>query len=317
VEFLVNDLSLHGQFQDLVSFRSAIERVMAIRQVTQRFGRALHCHRGLLAAQITPTMTMPQAVQGLSLDERRALLQWITQQGPFWEDKRSHGPGDWFEWNSEIVTDKAIGEAAHWCLSGIERRLVSFSPSDWLFSPVSVVQVQDDGGRKFIDIENHWDPLLVETVLRGAPAAIGSWEHVEAVARPRCARLTLAEDAFSPLRGHPFVPGAAHRLLVLLDVLHNLKGCFTPDGQRTPTGQQIIQDHFTGDKAWFSDSSDTEKRMFESELTFRRPGADGESLFCTWHGKVKTPQLRIHFSWPIRSDEPLYVVYIGPKITKR
>lgn len=79
----------------------------------------------------------------------------------------------------------------------------------------------------------------------------------------------------------------------------------------------MFQLHFTGDKAWFSDSSSTEKSDFRKELTFRHPMNAGEYLFCTWHGKVKTPQLRIHFSWPIRASDPLYVVYIGPKITKQ
>ena len=35
------------------------------------------------------------------------------------------------------------------------------------------------------------------------------------------------------------------------------------------------------------------------------------------HGKVKTPQIRIHFSWPITASTPLYVVYVGYKITKK
>ena len=30
-----------------------------------------------------------------------------------------------------------------------------------------------------------------------------------------------------------------------------------------------------------------------------------------------TKSLRIHFSWPIRLDKPLYVMYIGQKITRR
>jgi len=83
VELLVNDLSLHGQFQDLASFRAAIGRLMAIRQIARRFGRALHCHRSFAQAPVTPTMTMPQAVQALTLEERRALLQWLNQHGPF------------------------------------------------------------------------------------------------------------------------------------------------------------------------------------------------------------------------------------------
>ncbi len=28
------------------------------------------------------------------------------------------------------------------------------------------------------------------------------------------------------------------------------------------------------------------------------------------------PRLRVPFSWPVRADELLYVVYVGPKITK-
>jgi len=69
-------------------------------------------------------------------------------------------------------------------------------------------------------------------------------------------------------------------------------------------------------KAWFSDSSDAEKNEFRTELTFKHPEIDGETLFCTMHDKVKTPQIRIHFSWPVRADAPLYVVYVGQNITK-
>jgi len=52
-------------------------------------------------------------------------------------------------------------------------------------------------------------------------------------------------------------------------------------------------------------------------MTFPDPDVQGETLFCSWHGKVKTPQYRIHFSWPVTAASPVYVVYVGPKITKR
>jgi len=84
VELLVNDLSLHGQFQNLASFRDAIARVMAIRQIARRFGRSCICHRSVSQAQVTPTGNDAQAVQALTPSERRALLQWLTQHGPFW-----------------------------------------------------------------------------------------------------------------------------------------------------------------------------------------------------------------------------------------
>ena len=153
---------------------------------------------------------------------------------------------------------------------------------------------------------------------RSSPAPLRrSLTQLAAICRGQCDALTFSEDCFGALRGHPFVEGAARHVLVLLDVLHQFSRCFDNAGQRTPEGQRLYQDHFTGGKAWFSDSSDAEKEDFKSDLTFKHPTAQGETLFCTWHGKVKTPQIRIHFSWPVRANEPLYVVYVGPKITKR
>ena len=322
MDFLVNDLSFHGQFPDLMSFRGAIERLMAIRQIARRFGHALHCHRSIAHAQVTPTMTMPQMVQGLTLNERRALLQWLTQHGPFWEDARNHEPGDWLEWNGSIVTDTAVGEAAWCCLHGIERALVSLMPSDWQFPAVPVDWVRDMGNRKHVDVVNHWNPTAIEAVLQAAPVPVASWDQLQALASARCAHLTFAVDAFAPLNGHPFISGAAQRLLFVLDTLNRFRSCFDVDGRRTPEGHEIYHDYFTGRKgdggrgALFTDSSDDEKSKFETEMTFKHPADASKTLFCPWHGKVQTPQLRVHFSWPVRADEPLYIVYVGPKITK-
>lgn len=323
MELLVNDLSFHAQFLDLASFKAAIERLMAIRAIARRFGRALHCHRNIVQASVTPTMTMPQAVQVLKVDERRALLQWLTQHGPFWEDARNHGPDDWIEWNGSVVTDTAVGEAGWCCLNGIERNLVSLTPSNWQFSPVPVDWVRDEDTRKRVDVANHWNPVAFEAVLQAVPMPLASWNQLEALATARCNRLTFAVDAFAALNGHPFFSAAARRLLFLLETLNRFKSCFDTDGQRTPEGHEIYRDYFTGKKgggghgAIFSDSSDDEKKTFEAEMTFKHPADVGKTLFCPWHGKVQTPPLRMHFSSPIRADQALYVVYVGPKITKR
>lgn len=317
MELLVNDLSIHGQFSDLALFRMAVDRMMAIRQTAHRFGRELYCHRNVGHARVTPALSMPAAIQTLGVDERRALMQWLTRHGPFWEDSRVHGPDDYLECDGSVVTDTAVGEAAYCCFHGIHRRLVSFTPSSWEFSPVPVAWMREEGAVRKVEVVNHWAVEELEAALRAAPVPLASWEDLERVATTRCPNLSFLADSFQHLLGHPFVQGAAERVLVLLETLHRLESCRDDQGQRTPEGQRLYQDHFTGGKAWFSDSSDSEKREFRKELTFRHPTVVGESLFCTWHGKVKTPQLRIHFSWPGRVGQPLYVVYVGPKITKR
>lgn len=317
MDLLLNELSFHGQFQDITAFKAAINRVMMLRQLARRFGREIHCHRSLANVQVTHAQTLPQVMHAFGNDERRALMQWFARQGPYWEDVRLHSTDDYLEYKGEPVTDTALGEAAFGVVHGQERRLASLTPSDFELSPLPVTWTADDGLASTVDVHNHWTVKELEAVLQAAPPAIDSWDQLAATCRGQCDALTFSEDCFVALRGHPFVDGAARHVLVLLDVLHRFSRCFDGAGQRTPEGQRLYQDHFTGDKAWFSDSSDAEKEDFRSNLTFKHPTAQGETLFCTWHGKVKTPQIRIHFSWPIRANEPLYVVYVGPKITKR
>ena len=262
---------------------------------------------------------MPAAIQALEPNSRRAVMAWLTRHGPFWEDAREHGEDDYldcFRYEDRIVTDTAVGEAAFCTLLGLERSLVSAIPSAWAFTPVTVELHEDDDHRS-VGVRNYWESAALQAVLERESPPLRSWKELEAVALNRCRDLTFSPESFEPLRGHPFHEGAAGRVLLRLLVLQRIGRCFDDRGERTSEGHQLYQKHFTGAKSWFSDSSTSEKISFETELTFPHPAARGESLFCTWHGKVKSPQLRIHFSWPIRANEPVYVVYVGPKITRR
>lgn len=260
---------------------------------------------------------MPQAIQTFTRDEQRAIMQWLTRYGPFWEDARTHTSDHYLECNAQIVTDTAVGEAAFCCIHGIERRLISLTPSAWAYSPVTVSWQRDEITDRITEVINYWTEEDIEVALRGAPLPIVSWRQLAAVCVARYPGLTFVADSFHHLFDLPFIDGAAQRILALLHILNVFKSCFDESGNRTPEGQRLYQDYFTGDKAWFSDSSSSEKNDFQTELTFRHPRARGQTLFCSWHGKIKSPQLRIHFSWPVRESEPLYIVYVGPKKTKR
>jgi hypothetical protein len=317
MDLLVNDRSLHGQFHDVEAFREAIGRLMRIRQIARRYGRSLYCHRGLASARATSQHSMQAAVNALPREQRSAFLAWLNQQGPFWDDERQHDMDDWYECAGEVVTDTAIGEAAHCLLHGIDRGLASFQPSNFLRDPLAVEWVGSDTQRTSVDVRNFWEPGALEDRLAEAPPALDSWAALNRLCAARFQRLTFAGDAFNPLQGQPFKQSVAERILARLDVLHRLSQCFEPDGSRSLEGHALYQKHFTGDKAWFSDSSDSEKTDFKDDLTFPHPDTPDQYLFCTWHGKVKSPQYRLHFSWPITATTLTYVVYVGPKITKR
>ena len=291
---------------------------MAMREIARRFGQQVQCRRNLINAQVTSNKTMQQVVQTLNANQRRALMQWLTRNGPFWEDVRQHSSDDWFECRGEIVTDRAVGEAAYSISYGIPCSLVSVNPSSWTTSPLAVDWIRS-GTANRVAVRNCWDRQTLEAVLADVEPKLDSWSDLEAIARSRCQELVFSLESFGELREIPFSSSVAKRLLSRLDVLNRLKNCFSESGEMTPEGHDLYRQHFTGDKAWFSDSSDREKGYFKNNLTFPHPGIPGETLFCTWHGKVRAAKLplRVHFSWPIRANEPLYVVYIGAKITRR
>ncbi len=55
----------------------------------------------------------------------------------------------------------------------------------------------------------------------------------------------------------------------------------------------------------------------KKDMTFTDPEDAQKGLFCSWHGKIKTPQIRIHFEWlRPKGQRSIKVAYIGPKITK-
>ena len=315
MELLLNDLSLHGQFPGITAFREAIHQVMSLRQLAGNFGRELHSHRNIVNSHITPTASLHDVLQTFPQNEKRALLQWLTRLGPFWEDTAEHGYDHWMDCGDEIVTETAVGEAAYCQSVGISRSLVSFVPSRWEYSPITVRIVSDTATE--VAVPNYWQTPELETALREAEPPIASWAQLESVSRTTFRRLTFSTDCFSYLDGQPFAPGAAARILIRLGVLDQLMGAVDAAGQRTRHGHQLYQSHFTGDRAWFSDSSDSEKREFAKELTFPNPAEASDVLFCTWHGKVNHPPFRFHFAWPENPGAPLYVVYVGLKITRR
>ena len=141
-----------------------------------------------------------------------------------------------------------------------------------------------------------------------------SWHELDTTSRTDFPGLFFSNDCFAPLNSRPFQQSTSDGIYNRLSLLNKLVGLTSDSGERTPDGNDLYQQYFVGEKAWFSDSSDQEKRQFRNQLTFAHPERPAKTIFCTMHGKVnsETFPIRIHFSWP---EQPRYVVFVGPKIT--
>ena len=319
MELIANDLSVHRQFADVSTFRKSLETIQTLRGVARRFGRQIQCSRSLLNAEPLRGMPLSQAIGRLPRDQQRSVMSWLTSSGPFWDDLRQHSADDYLECRGEVVTDSGVGEAAFRSLLAVDCALVSFVPSSWNYAPVAVAL----RGREEEDTDPaatlpNWRTIPeVESGLAEAGTPMSAWTDVEATCIRRFTRLSFSDDAFGSLVGVPFAKSSAERIVVLLGILDRKAQAFDATGAPTQEARRIDRNYFSGANALFTDSSVTEKREFRDRLTFPHPTSGGESIWCPWHGKERRSTLRLHFSWPIRHNEPVHVVYVGPKLTKR
>ena len=319
MDLIANNLSVHGQFSDMASFRKSISGLIAMRQTAKRWNRDVYCDRQMTQAEAMPGVPMAKAVGNLPEAERRAIMTWLDRGGPFWDDVERHGENEWLESNGDLVTGTSVGEAAFRSIHGVETGLVSITPSKWNTTPVLVTWREGDqpAEQTTVEVGNWWETPALASALEAAAPPLASWHQLREMALQRFDRLVFGESCFDPLTGVPFARGAADRLAWGFGVLNRLAGCFDESGQLTQEGRQLKTQYFQGDAAPFSDSSKREKNQFREQLTFPHPGKPGGSALFGWHGKMKRHLIRFHFSWPVRAHESVYVVYVGPKITKR
>ncbi len=316
MEFLLNELSLHGQFNSSLEFANAASSVMAIRQSIKEAGRELYCNRNLAVRSVCPSILMPEAMAGLSLNDRRAWMSWLTKGGPFWLDKREHADDEWLEVSGEMVTDSAIGEAAFCLANELPRQLISFSPSAWESTPVSVTWRQGADLETDVEVRNHWTLETVVPELENLPAPFYSWQTLGEHLQSSSPELIFSEG-FMRMNGYPYVKSVANGIFLLAQVLNKLAKNVDADGHRNEQYKVLYETYFMGTAPYFTDESQGNKTKFAAEMTFEETGA--ERRFCPWHGKVNSPSsfppIRIHFAWPMQGKEKILVPYIGKKIT--
>ena len=309
MDLILNELSIEGQFFNSGELGESIRRVTLMRNAAKRFGVEVYCHANTVNRHVRPETTL---IQALPRDQRMYITSWLTRQGPFWEEARLHSPNEWYECDGEPVTEKGLAEAAYCVENGIDLRTLSFAPSSWERSPITVTHRENDSVSRDIPVLNYWDMVELEPVLIQAEPAPKSWNELEDAVRRRFTNLNFTADSFSHLDGQTFTPGVAGKIFSRLNALDKL---WAVGGLASDEGRRIYENRFMGDMAWFSDSSDTEKRRFRRDLTVRLGGDD---VFCPWHGKLRLQrrqQFRIHFTWPVPPGGQLHVVYLGLKIT--
>lgn len=311
---LFNDASLHGQFAAFEPFKESLRVLWGIRKALTGKGLQLRVCRSVRLRQVTPDQTFTDFLGVIPRDIRAQLLLWLDRDGPFWDDERRHSDSEYFECCGELVTDTGAAEAACFVVGGGASWLFSLDPSSFLAGPLEVEWLEREGGDLRLNVPNGWKLEDAERCASKFERSFSSWDELLEWAETNCKNLLLSEEIRSQLPPQ-FIPSVAQRSRALLAALNEMVGYMKEGNSEALEGMREVWMH--GDSAPFSPSSPTEIRDHKADLTFRSPQS-GNSVLCSWHGKINTPKIRIHFEWPLPEGETqLFVAYIGPKITKR
>lgn len=312
----INDLSLVGQYQESSAFLEDIRKLMHQREQIPLLKQELYCSRLLSTQPVTQTDNFRDSV----LRDRtivQSVLAWVTKYGPFWDDSREQNQDDYFECHGKDVTDQGLGEAARCHLAGKNPYSVSFSNGGFDYTPIDIVQGLPEEPLTTVSVQNIWDFSKLQSSALAAIPTPCNWHQMMEQARMRFDRLIFSPKCINELLMQPFSAYVVERVFELLRVLNEFMQCRKDDGTYSERNQELIDQHFSGNKAWFTDESVTNKRDFKNEMNFPDFELSGNNVFCSWHGKIKNPQYRIHFEWPSSDRQTLRIFYIGPKITKK
>lgn len=323
MEWHINDLSIAGQFSTPVDFRKKIEPLLQLRYSEPQLRNRLFCSRQLYLRETTKDLNMHQAVYAQNdPDFTRLFLGWITKSGPFFDDERHSNPNDYFEFESENVTDQGLGEASRRVIDNIVAFTYSLTGSPYGFEDelIKVQHGRSNNPVEHIDVSNHWQITQIEEALKNI-IQLNGWPDVYDELTRRYTNINFSSDVTTYMTSIPFSNRRVERIFVLANILNMLASESDQNNQLTKKGQEILANYFAGSCGnkipLFSPETVTNKRSFKNAMTFEDPADARKHLFCHWHGKIKSLQIRIHFEWPRPvGQKEIKIVYIGPKITK-
>ena len=322
MRWYLNDTSLQAQFAEPSDVVVTLRGLLALRQQFDLLRASLYVTQTLSQRNVRHGLTLVQLLgQPEYRDTQALVLRWLGRAGPFVDDDRLTEADDYFEVEDLDVTNSGLGEATRRIKAKEAAATFSFPGGaiDFARSPLTVFHGLPEDRLGQYEVPNLWSIDALRASVTEAVPPPGNWRELVETARARFPRLWLPDAIYlnDSLAREAFDSVICDKTLALLELLDQYMCARRPDGSEEPAAKEIVQGHFTGDRAAFSGESATNRRKFKEQLSFPDPATPDSTLVAHWHGKISHRFFRLHFEWPVPpATNRLKVVYLGPKITK-
>lgn len=313
----VNELALAEACATASPQHKPLLELLKARHHHKALVRALFCARAMPQVEVRDGLSLRDLGHQLPKESRNSLFIWTDRQGPFIDDDRQAADPDTFWFGDDEVTNGGLGEAARRRLSNQPAVVLSpvyESTSRFAEDALAIIQgLLPDEAIERVQVQNYLHADQLAEDIAAAEPEPTNWPDSLTLARRRFDRLWIGTHCDSSLSRHTFRPSQSRRMFELFRVLQEVMQAMDAGGDLSGKGKRLIQKHFVGQRAWFTDESDTRKQS-PANFTFPDP-AGGANLICFWHGKISHQGFRMYFEWPpAMPTERLRVVYIGPHL---
>ncbi|MBO1923776.1 hypothetical protein [Thiomicrorhabdus sp. 6S3-12] len=318
MEVILNDLSLEIYGRDFSSLINDLLDLVLFNTQAKKLGSPLKCHRNVRNLFVADNKSLIDVIgKNASKDQRQKIFTWLDRSGPFWCESREENPDDYFELNGQDVTNRGLGECARKQI--IDKPVASYSLGQEKVFRVNTLCVQHGLPEEILglyEIQNYYEFESLKARLHSLLPPPQNWKDLISYSKAQFELLVFSDELLGQIEQLPFSDCVAERFLELCKKLEEIIQSRDEKQQFSSSTHQLIEQHFHGDKAWFSDESDQDKIDFVNQLKFKN-AYTGEKESFSYHGKIKTPQIRVYFDWPLTpAMKQIQIVYFGPKITK-
>lgn len=315
--YIVNDLSIYKGFSNHDDLVDSLEILIKTLNSNRNIKSNFYITNTFSNISVDDKYNVSNVIFKLEKTNRKILiLNWLDRSRLFWNDQRTHNNNDYFEHNDIDVTDQGLGECSRRVL--IDNHVTSFSfGKNFCQSIITIKQGLPEEILAIIDVNNIWDINKITEISRQERGAPRSWNDAIDFMKHDYSTLNLSEKLIEQISIQPFNIGICNRFFELCKALDEIIRSRESDNSFTELTYELVAKYFHGDKAWFTDESDDDKRDFENDLKFYPPNSNVKKKY-TFHGKIKIEQIRIYIEWPLKPEhKTIDIVYFGPKITKK
>jgi predicted HTH domain antitoxin len=308
--YVFNDLSLQKNYTTISALKKDLKELVDFYDAGKKFEHTIYVHRDAIKQVSVLKTSFYKTLKDKRFftdSQRVQIFTMLDKSTPVLPDDTAIPSSLAFCYEGQVIPNTGLAECAYQAYMNEAISTYSLSASRFLKHILIVSIKQNNVSFGDISIENYFSLSDFNQKLQSLRGPMKSWDDFFDFAESRYKWVECTNEAKMSLKRQEFEQLLVEKIISRTDALEQMA-----EAQSEEIFLELENKYCHGDRAWFTDESDTRKRDLENRLTFT---LNGVQTLCSYHGKISYRTFRIHFAPRPKRGAKIYIAYIGRKIT--